>query len=339
MKRISLALAIFAAAFAAAGCSFSSSQQQSQSPYTATGYFFNTIVSIQIYGSDDGEAAGAGCLDLCRKYEDLFSRTIDTSDVSEINRSEGSPVSVSEETAALIQTSLKYSELTDGKFDITIAPVTALWNIDGDSPSVPSSDDIAAALSHVSWKSVEVNGSTVTLHEPAESIDLGGIAKGYIGDRLKEYLVSSGVSHALINLGGNVVTLGGKPDGTDFTIGIQRPFAQEGTPLVTISADDWSVVSSGPYERYFKQNGKIYHHIMDTSTGYPVDNDLIGVTIISKESAAGDALSTGCFALGLQKGMELINSLPDTYALFITSDYTVHYSDHFEDTFHPLVSE
>ena len=336
MKRTCLALILITAALLTAGCSLSSSSQsQTQSPYTATGYYFNTIVTIQIYDGDR-EAAGQGCLDLCRKYEDLFSRTIDTSDVSAINNAGGAPVTVSGETADIIQTALKYSELTDGRFDITIAPVTELWNIDGDNPSVPSSDDIARALSHVSYKGIEVNGSTVTLHEPAESIDLGGIAKGYIADRLKEYLTGTGVSHALINLGGNVVALGGKPDGSDYTIGIQRPFSQEGTPIITIQADEWSVVSSGPYERYFKQNGKIYHHIMDTSTGYPVDNDLLGVTIISKESAAGDALSTGCFALGLQKGLELIDTLPDTYAAFITSDYTVHYSDGFEDMFHPI---
>jgi len=336
MKRTCFAFILITTALLTAGCSLSSSSQsQTQSPYTATGYYFNTIVTIQIYDGDR-EAAGQGCLDLCRKYEDLFSRTIDTSDVSAINNAGGAPVTVSIETADIIQTALKYSELTDGRFDITIAPVTELWNIDGDNPSVPSSDDIARALSHVSYKGIEVNGSTVTLHEPAESIDLGGIAKGYIADRLKEYLTGTGVSHALINLGGNVVALGGKPDGSDYTIGIQRPFSQEGTPIITIQADEWSVVSSGPYERYFKQNGKIYHHIMDTSTGYPVDNDLLGVTIISKESAAGDALSTGCFALGLQKGLELIDTLPDTYAAFITSDYTVHYSDGFEDMFHPI---
>jgi len=336
MKRTCFAFILITTALLTAGCSLSSSSQsQTQSPYTATGYYFNTIVTIQIYDGDR-EAAGQGCLDLCRKYEDLFSRTIDTSDVSAINNAGGAPVTVSGETADIIQTALKYSELTDGRFDITIAPVTELWNIDGDNPSVPSSDDIARALSHVSYKGIEVNGSTVTLHEPAESIDLGGIAKGYIADRLKEYLTGTGVSHALINLGGNVVALGGKPDGSDYTIGIQRPFSQEGTPIITIQADEWSVVSSGPYERYFKQNGKIYHHIMDTSTGYPVDNDLLGVTIISKESAAGDALSTGCFALGLQKGLELIDTLPDTYAAFITSDYTVHYSDGFEDMFHPI---
>lgn len=303
-------------------------------PYTATGFYFDTVVSIQVYDGDAKETA-EGCLALCSKYENLFSTTIETSDTARINSSDGKPVEVSDDTAVLITTALKFSRLTDGKFDITAAPLSVLWGFQGDDPSLPDQASIDEALSHVDYSSVSISGNTVTLDQPAISVDFGGIAKGYIGDRLKDYILESGSSHALINLGGNVVTVGGKPDGTAFTIGLQRPFSLEGTALLSIKASDWSVVSSGPYERYFEENGKRYHHIMDTSTGYPVDNNLYGVTILTRDSVSGDALSTGCFALGLDKGMELINSLPDTYAVFITDDYTVHYSDGFENEFHP----
>jgi len=314
------------------GCA--GSKGAASDPYTVNGFYFNTVISIQVYDSDKKEAADA-CLALCSKYENLFSRTIEGSDVSKINEANGAPVTVSNETIDIIKEALEYSALTDGKFDITIAPVTTLWNVDGDNPSVPDEASITDALSKVDYKAVQVDGNTVTLTKPGMAIDLGGIAKGYIADRLKESLTDAGVQSALINLGGNVVTIGSRPDNSAFTIGIQKPFAEEGTALLSLKADDWSVVSSGPYERYFEQDGKIYHHIMDTETGWPVENDLYGVTILTKESAAGDALSTGCYALGLEKGMELINSLPDTYAVFITNDYQLHYSNGMEELFKP----
>lgn len=150
-------------------------------------------------------------------------------------------------------------------------------------------------------------------------------------DKMKELLVSKGVKSATINLGGNVLCIGKKTDNTPFRIGIQKPFADRSETIAILDIEDKSVVSSGIYERYFEKDGTFYHHILNPDTGYPYDNHLVSVTIISDQSMDGDGLSTSCFALGLEKGMELINSLPDVHAVFITDDYQLHYSDHFQE--------
>ena len=149
-------------------------------------------------------------------------------------------------------------------------------------------------------------------------------------DKIKEFLLSKGVKSAIINLGGNVLCIGSKPDKTPFRIGIQKPFADRSETIATVDITDQSVVSSGIYERFFEKDGQLYHHILNPKTGYPYDNSLISVTIICDSSTDGDGLSTSCFALGLEKGMELINSLPDVHSVFITSDDKLHYSENFQ---------
>ena len=166
---------------------------------------------------------------------------------------------------------------------------------------------------------------------PGMGIDLGGIAKGFIADDLKKYLLGQGVKGALINLGGNVLCIGGKEEGEPFYVGIQQPFAQRSQTIAAVAVKDVSVVSSGIYERYFKtEDGAMYHHIINPVTGYPYKNDLLGVTILSENSVDGDGLSTACFALGREKGIEYINSLEGVYAVFITEDEKLWYSDGFE---------
>ena len=155
---------------------------------------------------------------------------------------------------------------------------------------------------------------------------MGGIAKGYIADQMKAYLNQKGITSGYINLGGNVLALGAKTDGSAYTIGIQRPFGEENEAIASVSITDQTVVSSGVYERYFEVDGTRYHHILDTATGYPYDNGLLEVTIITGASVDGDGLSTTCFSLGLEDGMALVESLDATEAIFITDDYEVHTS-------------
>ncbi len=323
---------------------------------SSTGFFLDTVITITLYGDTDS-AAMDGCFSLLEEYENLLSRTIEGSDVWNINHSNGEATTVSEETAVLIKTALEYSHLTDGAFDITITPLVELWDIDGKSEAsavldaetesdgetgdieqenssdslIPSDDEIAAALSHVDYTAVFVDGTTVTLSDPEAEIDLGGIAKGYIADRLEEYLLSQGITSALINLGGNVQSVNTKPDGSAWKIGIQKPFGGSSDIVAVVECSGESVVTSGTYERYFEENGKIYHHILDPETGYPVDNGLTSVTIFSDSSTSCDALSTACFVLGLEDGMELIESLEDVEALFITEDETLYRTSGFPD--------
>lgn len=294
-------------------------------PISKTGFFLNTVITITLYDTHKEQLLDE-CFSITSKYEDMLSRTKENSDVWNINHAGGEPVTVSDDTINLLKTALYYSELSQGKADLTIGAVNDLWNFtgeDAESQRLPDDDALSAALSHVDYRYISLSGNSVTVSDPEAVIDLGFIAKGFIADRIKEYLVSQGVRSAILNLGGNVLTIGSRPDGSPFRIGIQKPFADSGTTAFTLSADDISIVSSGIYERYFELEGTIYHHILDTKTGYPLQNNLLQVTILSSSSTHGDALSTVCFVLGEDKGMELIESLDDTEAVFITSNGSI----------------
>ena len=308
--------------FTSAGC-----QKQAQ-PITYTAYYFDTVIHLTFYNNADS-ALAEECFNLCATYENMLSRTVEGSDIWRINHSNGAPVTISDETYALLEEALFYCELTEGKIDITIAPLMDLWDFttaaDGQEP--PSEDEISALLSHVDYRQVLLGEqNTVTLKDPEAAIDLGFIAKGYIADKLKEYLVSQGVTSALINLGGNVCAIGCKPDGTPYTVGIQKPFAPAGTTLDVLQVTDSSVVTSGTYERYFMYEDKTYHHILDATTGYPVENDLTGVTILCDSSTQADALSTTCFVLGLEEAQAYISTLNDTECILIDSAEHITYS-------------
>jgi len=299
------------------GCSITKKE-----PLSKTGFYFDTIITITLYDSKNDKILNT-CFDYCKEFENLVSRTIESSEISMINQANGQPVEVSDTTIELLKKGIEFGELTDGAFDITIAPLSELWTFKNNPGNIPSESEIIETLSHVNYKNIVIEGNSVTLTDPKAAIDLGGIAKGYIADQLKEYLLSEGVTSAIINLGGNVLTIGEKPDGTSFNIGIQKPFDEQNATITSVQVKDSSVVTSGSYERYFVLNDTIYHHILNTETGYPCDNELLSVTILSEESVDGDALSTSCFALGLEKGRKLIESLEDMDAIFVTDDYEI----------------
>lgn len=292
-----------------------------------TEIYFDTVVQIRIQGEELDPEVLMRCKELCAHYEELLSKEIPTSEISQINASPQTAVEVSPETADLLRQGLYYSELSDGKFDVTIAPVSNLWDFhDTESPTVPTEEVLRSACALVDYRNVQIEGDEVRLLVPGMEIDLGGIAKGYIADRLKEYLVGEGVEHGYINLGGNVLLIGRKYDGSNYRIGIQRPFDEGGQTITSIDTADCSIVTSGIDQRYFEKDGKMYHHILDPETGMPYENDLLQVTIISDGSTKGDALSTCCFALGLEKGTKLIESMENVEAIFITRDYELHYA-------------
>lgn len=298
-----------------------------QAEITQSGFYFDTIISITLYDNSKTEEL-EHCMELADLYERYFSAQIADSDISRINQAAGTPVKVHDETLALLEKGLYYSKLSQGKFDITIGKLTGLWDFRTDQADVPDQNKIAKAAAAVDYKKVQINGNEVTLADDAAAIDLGGIAKGFIADKMKEYLVSQGVTSGLINLGGNVLVIGAKESGQDaggtYKIGIQRPFDETGQPIAAVQIKDQTVVTSGVYERYFEKNGRLYHHILDVESGYPYENELFSVSIICPSSADADALSTTCFALGLDQGMELVESLENTEAVFITSDYKLH---------------
>ena len=305
-------------------------------PISISSIKLNTAVQITIYDSRDKSLLD-DCLDLCDKYELIFSRTNKKSELYKLNHRENAPVSgttdtwhISEDLASLLSEGLSVTRESGGAFDIAIAPLTSLWDFTAEAPKVPDAADIRKALPLCSSDGVTIDGQDITLPSDDIQFDVGAIAKGYIADRLKDFLVKKGVNSAIINLGGNVLCIGAKPDGTPFKVGIQKPFADRNETEAVMDITGKSVVSSGIYERCFKQDGKLYHHILDPKTGYPYDNGLISVTIISDQSVDGDALSTTCFALGLEDGLKFAEK-KGVQAVFITDDYKLHYTDGFQD--------
>lgn len=319
-------------------------------PISISSIKLNTAVQITIYDSQD-KALLDDCLALCDKYELVFSRTNEKSELYKLNHRKDTsdkdpnadgqttpyPVSgtadtwhISEDLASLLSQGLSITRESDGAFDIAIAPLTSLWDFTAEDPKVPDDAAIQKALPLCSSDGVTIDGQDITLPSDDIQFDVGAIAKGYIADRMKDLLVKKGVKSAIINLGGNVLCIGSKPDGTPFKVGIQKPFADRNEPEAVMDITGKSVVSSGIYERCFKQNGKLYHHILNPKTGYPYDNSLISVTIISDQSVDGDALSTTCFALGLEDGLKFAEK-KGVHAVFITEDYELHYTDGFQD--------
>lgn len=301
---------------------------------TKTDFLLNTVVSINLYDKQD-KVLLDGCFSMIRRYETIFSRTLEDSELYSLNHGLAPVVaqsgghitySISSELSDLIRYALHYSEISDGAFDLSVAPITSLWDFQTDNPVLPDANKLAQALTLVDYHNITLKGEEITFAKSGIEIDLGAIAKGYIADRIKSYLLANGVHSAIINLGGNVLCVGEKPQQVPFLVGVQKPYADRNETVAVMKINDLSVVSSGVYERFFKLNGQTYHHILDPRTGYPYDNGLISVTILSEESVDGDGLSTSCFALGLEKGLALIESLPDTYAVFITEDYELHYS-------------
>ncbi len=257
-----------------------------------------------------------GAFELCRKYENLLSRTVDGSDVYTLNGSDGF-VDVSDDTLKIIEKAIYYGDLSDGKFDITVYPVSSLWNFNGEV--IPNRDEIAEALKNVDYHSIEIKGNSVCLN--GKKIDLGGIAKGYIADRVAEYFKQNNVSEGIIDLGGNLIVFGDR----DYTVGIKKPFS-DGEISATVTLNNKTAVTSGIYERYIEDNGKIYHHILDVNTGFGCETDLYSATVISNSSFDADALSTVCILLGLDRAKELIENTPDTEAVFIDNNQKLHYT-------------
>lgn len=322
-KKTALIACLLAAIGCLSGCTGSSAMQNANVKYSDTGLYFDTIIKITVYDAKD-EPLIADCFAMAETYEQMWSRTIPDSDVSTINAANGSYVTVDPETITLIEKGIVFSELSDGAFDLTVGALSDLWDISNNPGVIPDQRRIDEAKDTIGYGYISVSGNQVALTHEGTKIDLGAIAKGYIADQMKKYLLEHDVVSAMINLGGNVLVIGNKPDGTAFQVGIQRPFDETNASIASIPLTDQTMVSSGNYERYFEKDGIIYHHIIDTATGYPVENDLLSVTIVCDQSVDGDGYSTVCFSLGLEQGMKLIEETDGVEAVFITDDYELH---------------
>lgn len=279
----------------------------------STRFLLDTVVTLE---ADCDKDVLNGAFLLCEKYEKLLSKTVKTSDVAKLNRAKDF-IKVSSDTQKIIKRSLYYSDISGGAFDITICPISDLWDFEG--TSLPDRNEIAEALKNVDYESVEIKENRVFLH--GAKIDLGGIAKGYIADRLTDYFKENNVKNGIINLGGNVTVFGDE----EKTVGIQKPFC-DNEISAKIKVKNKSVVTSGTYQRYIEKGGKIYHHILDVKTGYAAETDLDSATVIGESSFDLDALSTICILKGSKEAKKLIEGIENTEAVFILKSGKIIYT-------------
>lgn len=301
-------------------------EEPNQEKIDRTGFVLGTVASITLF--DHGsEALLDRCFERLAEIEETMTLKGNNSEVVAINSSQG-PVSVSEDTFNVIKSAVLYGDLSDGRFDITFGPLTEAWMIGTEDQRVPSLEEISDLLPLVDYKKIQLKSKDLTVQTPVDTkVDLGGIAKGFAADEVADILRASGVEGAIINLGGNVKVVGEKAKDTPFRIGIQSPFDERNAYMGILDVSDQTVVTSGDYERYFIEDGVKYHHIFDKTTGYPVVTDIASVTVVAKESIAADALSTALYVLGVDKGIELVNSLEDTHCIYVMRDKTVVVSD------------
>lgn len=303
-------------------------------------FMLDTYITITLYGTED-TSYFKEIFDTIDKLEKELSVHISTSELSLIKENAGiKPKKVSEDTFEIFEKAIIYSELSGGLFDITAGPLIDLWSIGTDKQRVPSQEEIDATIPLIDYRKIVLNKdeSTVFLKDKNMYADLGAIAKGFIADKTAEKILSLGINSAIVNLGGNVLLVGSKPDGSLFNVGIQDPDETRGGYLGILAAKNLSVVTSGDYERYFIQDGIKYHHILDPNTGYPTNNNIKSVSIITDTSIDGDALSTTVLLLGYEKGLALINSLDNVEAIFITKENEIFLTDGVKDSF-KLTSE
>lgn len=321
---------------AASGSSATAVSSSGAASATATADFFamNTYMSITANGPDAQAAVDAAQAEVYR-LENEMSRNLSASEISQINlRSGQGPVTVSQETFDIIADAVKYSGLTAGAFDITIAPIMDIWGFTDSNYRVPAASEILSVLPLVDWQQIKLDAANLTVELPVAgmALDLGGIAKGYASDRVQTIMHGYDVTSALISLGGNVAVFGPKADGSLWKIAISDPQAPD-SYIGVLKATDVSVITSGGYERNFVQDGVTYIHIMDPATGSPVVSDLLSVSIISPDGVQGDSLSTALFVMGKDKAIAYWQAHKDFACILVTTTGEVFASTELADTF------
>lgn len=283
-------------------------------------FHFNTTNTVS--ADTDDERLLDEAVAWCGRCELLLSRVDPASELFRLNHAEGRPTPVDPELAAFVEAALAYCRDVDGLYDVTMGSATQLW--DFKRQVVPKAADVAEALRHVDYRNVAVEGATVTLRDPRACVDLGGIAKGYIADGLLALLRERGVERALVNLGGNVAVMGGKPDGAPWRVGIRKPLPSSALPLLdsfaTVALRDGSVVTSGVYERAFERDGTLYHHILDPRTGYPAKTDLLSATVVARTSLDADGFTTALVIMGADRALAFAESHPALEAVLVTNE-------------------
>ena len=289
-------------------------------PVETSLFAMNTYMTFTAYGDNAQEALDAS-VQLIRTVESRWSVTDDASEIYQANHSGGRPVCVSEETAALISFALEMAEQTQGALDPTIYPVLTAWGFTADDKQIPSQEQIVTLMTQVDYSKIQLEGETLTVPEGMQ-LDLGAVGKGYASDLVTEVLRKYRVESAFISLGGNIQTVGSRPDGSDWRIGIRAPWEKDKLGVLEIS--NVAVVTSGGYENYFQdENGNIYWHILDPDTGYPANSGLQSVLIVGSEGKLCDALSTALFVMGEEKATAYWRERGGFEMLMVTDEHEI----------------
>lgn len=328
-KHLLIAMSLLILIMCFTGCDKKESKE-----YTKTFFALGTVINFKIFSDDEQEAKlsleeGAKKI---QEIENKMSVNIKDSEISKLNKSMYG--TVSDETFYVINNGLRYSKLSKGKFDITVEPLVRIWGIGTEHARVPENSEISDAKRLINYKNLKLQdkNNTVSLGKN-QQIDLGGIAKGYAADEVKKVFLQHNINSGTINLGGNVMTIGSKVDGSEWKIGLQNPFGSRDSFMGIVHGSELSMVTSGNYERYFEKSGVRYHHILDIDTGYPSKSDVVSSTIISARGIDGDALSTTVYLLGVEKGIKCIEQLKGIEAILITKDKKVYVTENLKNKF------
>jgi len=295
-------------------------------------FAMDTYMTVKAYGSN-GDAAVDAAVDEINRLDALLSTGKKDSEIGQINANNGGQLS--EDGAVLMERSLELYKSTNGAFDVAIYPVMKAWGFTDGNYQVPDADTLKATLELVDPSLIDYDKetSTVSFKKDGVQIDLGGIAKGYTSSRIMDIYKEKGVTSGLVNLGGNAQVFGTKPDGSLWRVAVQSPDSED-EYLGVLETKDKAIITSGGYERYFEKDGVTYHHIIDPSTGYPADNGLISVTIVSADGTLADGLSTSLFVMGKDKATDYWKAHSDEFdMILLTDDEKLYVSEGIKDSF------
>lgn len=337
MKKLKKAAILLLSLFLLVGCGKQKDTDTgvTSTPFKKTEFLMGTVVTIKIFDKDKEEVLNQ-VFDRIELLASQITVNEEGSIIDEINVNAGlKPVQVPDDIYRLVKAGKDYSGYSGGDFDITIGPLTNLWHIGFPDEKKPTQAEIDEILPFINYRKIELNEEKQTVYLPEQGmmLDLGGIAKGFITDEVVKVLEDNGVKSAIIDLGGNIYVKGKNASGKPWEVGVQDPFSDRGEMVGKMEETDTSIVTSGIYERYLEVDGVKYHHILSPKTGYSVNNDVAGITIVSDKSFDGDGYSTTIFIKGVDEGLKAVEQMDGMEAIFVTKDKKVYLTSGLKDKF------
>ena len=299
MKKLVLIIMVFIISLSFSSCS------KEVNKYEDSQIMLDTFITIKAYGENSEKAVNKAFSEI-KRIEDTFSAYIKTSEISKINENAyKNGYQTTDEVISVLKEALYISKVSNGAFDITVKPLMDIWDFKSENPKVPTDEELNFIKDAIGYKNIEIKGNEVYFKHKDTKIDLGGACKGYAADKAVEVLKSYGITDALLDLGGNIYTLGKNEKGEKWKIGLQDPSKDRGEHFKVLSLSDTSCVTSGSYERYFEIDGKVYHHIIDPHTLKSANSGLVSVSVVGKSSFLCDMLSTTAFVMGKDEFLKI----------------------------------